>query len=159
MLQTELFPKSAPPFSPSISFPLEISCSLPFKDNFFYYLHNITTTYTLTLSANQNLKIATKHTVLESLYGEGTTNVTRLDISTADDLGCPNTSSNTFTLHFCNIRSIRSNFQSVKYHLSFTKPFLLFLNVTQLSVTGEWLWYVFQAYVVTCPLSSWFTVS
>ncbi|MPC32612.1 hypothetical protein E2C01_025932 [Portunus trituberculatus] len=38
-----------------------------------------------------------------------------------------------FYINFCNIRGLRSNFQSVEHHLSSTKPHLLFLTETQLS--------------------------
>ena len=47
------------------------------------------------------------------------------------------TSSNTFTLDFCNIHGLISNFQSVEHHLSSIKPHLLFLTETQLSVTTD----------------------
>ena len=40
---------------------------------------------------------------------------------TADNLGCFDTSSNTLSIDFCNIREIRSNFQSVEHHFSSTK--------------------------------------
>ena len=88
------------PGSLSVSFTQESSCSLPSKHNFYYYLHNITTPYTLTLSSNQN-------------------------------------SSNTLTLDFCNIRGLESNLQSVEHHLTSTKPHLVFLTETQLSVTTD----------------------
>ena len=42
-----------------------------------------------------------------------------------------------FSLDFCNIRGLRSNFQSVEHHLSSTKPHVLFLTETQLSVTTD----------------------
>ena len=38
-----------------------------------------------------------------------------------------------FSINFCNIRGLRSNFQSVEHHLSSTKPHLLFLTETQVS--------------------------
>ena len=47
-----------------------------------------------------------------------------------DNLRCLDISSNTFTLDFCNIRGLTSNFQSVEHHLSSTKPHLLFLTET-----------------------------
>ena len=50
---------------------------------------------------------------------------------------CLDTSSNIFTLDFCNICGLRSNFQSVEHHLSSTKSHLLFLTETQLSVTTD----------------------
>ena len=68
--------------------------------------------------------------------GEWTTNAPISDCRSADDLGCLDTSSNTFTRDFCNIRGLRSNFKFVKYHLSSTKPHL-FLNETQLSVNTD----------------------
>ena len=40
---------------------------------------------------------------------------------------------NIFSITFCNIRGLRSNFQSVEHHLSSTKPHLLFLTETQVS--------------------------
>ena len=81
--------------------------------------------------------MASPHPASESPSGEGTKNVPRSDCSSADDLGCLDTSSNTFPLDFCNIRGLRSNFQSVEHHLSTTKPHLLFLTETQLSVTTD----------------------
>ena len=69
--------------------------------------------------------------------GEGTTNIPKSDCPSADDLGCLDTSSNTFTLDFCDIRCLKSNFQSVEHHLSSTKPHLLFLTETKLSVTTD----------------------
>ena len=75
--------------------------------------------------------MATKFPALESPSREGTTNVLRSDCTSADDLGCLEHSSNTFTLDFCNIRGLRSNFQSVEHHISFTKPHLLFVTETQ----------------------------
>ena len=79
--------------------------------------------------------MASLHPASESPSGEGTTNVSRSDCSSADDLGCLNISSNIFTLDFCNIRVLRFNLQSVEHHLSSTKPHLLFLTETELSVT------------------------
>ncbi|MPC22823.1 hypothetical protein E2C01_015851 [Portunus trituberculatus] len=38
-----------------------------------------------------------------------------------------------FFINFYNIRSLRSNFQSVEHHLSSTKSHLLFLTKTQVS--------------------------
>ena len=46
----------------NVSFIQESSCSLLSKD-FFYYQHNITTPYTFTPSSNQNLKMASKHSL------------------------------------------------------------------------------------------------
>ena len=108
MLQTECFPVSSLLGSLSVSLTQMSSCSLPSKVNFFYYLHNITTTYTFSLSSNQNLKMATTNPASESPSGEGTTNVPRSDCPSADDLGCLDTSSNTFTLDFCYIHGFRS---------------------------------------------------
>ena len=68
---------------------------------------------------------------------EETTNFPRSDCSSADDLGCFDTSSNIFTHDFCNIRGLRSNYQSVEHHLSSTNPHLLFLIETQLSLTTD----------------------
>ena len=81
--------------------------------------------------------MASQHPASESPSGKWTTNVRRLDCPSADDLMCLDTSSNTFTLDFCNIHGLRSNFQSVEHHPSSTKPHLLFLTETQLSVTTE----------------------
>ena len=133
MLQTEWFPVSSLPGSFSVSFTQESSCSLLSKDN-FYYLHNITTTYTFTLSSNQNLKMTSPHPLSRSPSGERTTNDRRSDCQSADDLGILDTAFKIFTLDFCNIRS---NFQSMEHHLSSTKPHLLFLTETQLSVTTD----------------------
>ena len=125
------------PGSLSVSFTQESSCSLSSKDNFFYDLHNITTPYTFTLSSNQNLKMVSPHPASESPSGEGTRNVPRSSCPSADELGCLAISSYTFTLDFCNIRHLRSNFQSVEHHLSSTKSHLLFLTERQLSVTTD----------------------
>ena len=46
-------------------------------------------------------------------------------------------SSNFFYINFCNICSLRSNFQSVEHHLSSSKPYLLFLTETKLSETTD----------------------
>ncbi|MPC53492.1 hypothetical protein E2C01_047386 [Portunus trituberculatus] len=68
----------------------------------------------------------------KSPSGEGTKNVPRLD-SLSDNHKYLDTSLNFFYINFCNIRGLRSNFQSVEHHLSSTKPHLLFLTETQLS--------------------------
>ena len=81
--------------------------------------------------------MASQYPVSESPSGEGTTNVPRSDCPSDDDFGCLDTSSNTFTLDFCNIYGLRSNFQSVEHHLSSTKPHLIFLTETQLSVPTD----------------------
>ncbi|MPC78634.1 hypothetical protein E2C01_073127 [Portunus trituberculatus] len=39
---------------------------------------------------------------------------------------------NVFFINFCNIHSLRSNFQSVEHHLSSAKPHLLFLTETRI---------------------------
>ena len=77
--------------------------------------------------------MATIHPASESPSGEGTINVPRADRSLGGDSRCLDTSSSLFYINFCNIRGLRSNFQSVEYHLSSTKPHLLFLTETQLS--------------------------
>ena len=122
---------------PLVSHLHESSCSLHSKDSLYYYLHNIMQTlhfYTLQLKI---LKIGSQHPVQEFLSGEGTTNVPRSDCSFDNDLECLDTSSYTFSLDFCNIRCLRSNFQSVEHSLSSIKPHLLFLTETQLSVTTD----------------------
>ena len=55
----------------------------------------------------------------------------------AYDLGCLVTFYNTFSLDFCNIRGLISNFEFMEHYLSSTKPHLLFLTETQLSVTTD----------------------
>ncbi|MPC20077.1 hypothetical protein E2C01_013007 [Portunus trituberculatus] len=67
----------------------------------------------------------------EFLSGELTRNVPRSDCSLNDNPKCLDTSLN-FYINICNIRSLRSNFQSVEHHLFSTK-LLLFFNETQLS--------------------------
>ncbi|MPC75734.1 hypothetical protein E2C01_070128 [Portunus trituberculatus] len=69
----------------------------------------------------------------ESPSGEGAKNVPRSDTSPVKDPKCLHTSLNFFYINFCNIRSLRSNFQSVEHHLFSTKPPHLFLTKTQLS--------------------------
>ena len=78
--------------------------------------------------------MASLHPASESPSGEGTISVPRSDCLQGDDLRCLNTSSNLFYLNFCNIRGLNSNFPSVEHHLSSSKPHLLFLTETQLSV-------------------------
>ena len=73
----------------------------------------------------------------ESLSGEGTRNVPRSDHPQGDDSRCLDTSSNCLSINFCNIRGLRSNFQSVEHHLSSAKPHLLFLTETQVSVATD----------------------
>ena len=50
---------------------------------------------------------------------------------------CPSTRDTLFTLNFCNIRGLSSNFVSVEHHLSTIKPHLLFLTETQVSKTTD----------------------
>ncbi|MPC87602.1 hypothetical protein E2C01_082468 [Portunus trituberculatus] len=69
----------------------------------------------------------------ESPSREGTKNVPRSDASFSDDHKCHDTSLNFFYINFCNIRGLKSNFQSMEHHLFSTKPHLLFLTETQLS--------------------------
>ena len=73
----------------------------------------------------------------ESPSGEGTRNVPRSDGSPGNDFRCLDTSSNFLYINFCNIRGLRSNFQSVDHHLSSSKPHLLFLTETQVSVATD----------------------
>ena len=49
----------------------------------------------------------------------------------ASDLPACCDSRSVFLLNFCNIRGLRSNFNSVEHHLSSAKPHLLFLTETQ----------------------------
>ncbi|MPC41609.1 hypothetical protein E2C01_035210 [Portunus trituberculatus] len=77
--------------------------------------------------------MATPNPALESPSAEGTRNVPKLDCSLGANLKCLYTSLNFLYINFCNIRSLRSNFQSLEHHLSSTKPHLLFLTKTQLS--------------------------
>ncbi|MPC22980.1 hypothetical protein E2C01_016012 [Portunus trituberculatus] len=62
---------------------------------------------------------------------EGTRNVPRSDSFRDNDPRCLDTSLNYFYIKFYKIRGLRSDFQSVKHHLSSTKPHL-FLTKTQL---------------------------
>ncbi|MPC28296.1 hypothetical protein E2C01_021497 [Portunus trituberculatus] len=64
-------------------------------------------------------------------------NVPRSDCSLVGDPKCLDISLNFFFINFCNIRSLRSNFQSVEHHLSSIKPYLLFFTETQLSVATD----------------------
>ncbi|MPC28184.1 hypothetical protein E2C01_021379 [Portunus trituberculatus] len=77
--------------------------------------------------------MATPNPASESPSGKGTKNVASSDSSPDDDLKCLDTSLNFFNINLCNIRGLRSNFQSVGHNLSFTNPHLLFLTETQLS--------------------------
>ncbi|MPC99397.1 hypothetical protein E2C01_094810 [Portunus trituberculatus] len=71
----------------------------------------------------QNQIIVTPNPASESPSGKGTRNVPRSDSSL-------DTSLNIFYINFCNIRDLRSNFQSVEHHHSSTKPHLHFLTET-----------------------------
>ena len=42
-----------------------------------------------------------------------------------------------FSLHFCNIRGLRSNFAAVEHHTALTKPAILLLTETQILDTGD----------------------
>ncbi|MPC65991.1 hypothetical protein E2C01_060134 [Portunus trituberculatus] len=55
----------------------------------------------------------------ESPSGEGTKKVTRSDVPLSDSHKFLDTSLNFFYINFCNIRGLRSNFQSLEHHLSF----------------------------------------
>ncbi|MPC37606.1 hypothetical protein E2C01_031093 [Portunus trituberculatus] len=77
--------------------------------------------------------MATLNPASESPSGEGTRNVPRSDSSLENDPKCLDASLNFFFINFCNIRGLKSNFQSVEHHLSSTKSHLLFLTETQLS--------------------------
>ena len=74
-----------------------------------------------------------KKSISESPAGGGTTSTPASDGPTGDDSGSLDTSQNLFYVNFCNIRGLRSNFQSVEHHLSSAKPHLLFLTETQVS--------------------------
>ncbi|MPD06363.1 hypothetical protein E2C01_102171 [Portunus trituberculatus] len=67
---------------------------------------------------------------------ERTRNVPRKDSSLDNDPKRLETSLNFFYINFFNIRSLRSNFQSVEHHLSSTKPHLFFTE-TQLSEAAD----------------------
>ncbi|MPC33121.1 hypothetical protein E2C01_026464 [Portunus trituberculatus] len=58
--------------------------------------------------------MATQNPALESPSGEGTRNVPRSDSSLDNDPNYLDTSLNFFYINFCNIRSLRPNFQSVE---------------------------------------------
>ncbi|MPC45240.1 hypothetical protein E2C01_038934 [Portunus trituberculatus] len=57
----------------------------------------------------------------ESSTGKGTKNVPSSDSFRDDYPKCFDTSLNFFYINFCNIRGLRSNFQSVEHHVSSTK--------------------------------------
>ena len=54
-----------------------------------------------------------------------------------DPTRCPGSMPNSFTINFCNIRGLSSNFIPVEHHLSSAKPHLLFLTETQLSESTD----------------------
>ncbi|MPC88504.1 hypothetical protein E2C01_083410 [Portunus trituberculatus] len=64
--------------------------------------------------------MATPNPASESPSGEGTKNVPISDCSLVGDPKYLETSLNFFFINFCNIRGLRSNFQSVEHHLSST---------------------------------------
>ncbi len=70
---------------------------------------------------------------LEVLFWEGTRIPPRPNlISDGDSQRCLDNFPNFFFTNFCNIRGLRSNFQSAQHHLSSSKPHL-FLTETQVS--------------------------
>ncbi|MPC37706.1 hypothetical protein E2C01_031196 [Portunus trituberculatus] len=77
--------------------------------------------------------MATPNPASESPSDDGTRYVPRSNYSLIGDPKCLDTSLDLFFINFCNIRGLRSNFESVEHHLSSTKPHLLFLTATQLS--------------------------
>ena len=59
-------------------------------------------------------------------------------LGSANDLpACPGARSACFTLDFCNIRGLRSNFSSVELYLHSSSPHLLFLTETQVSLESD----------------------
>ncbi|MPC24639.1 hypothetical protein E2C01_017726 [Portunus trituberculatus] len=74
--------------------------------------------------------MASPNPASESPSGKETRNVLRSDCSLGGDPKCLDTSLDIF-INFCNIRCLRSKFQSVEHHFSSTKPHL-FLTETQL---------------------------
>ncbi|MPC56681.1 hypothetical protein E2C01_050646 [Portunus trituberculatus] len=81
--------------------------------------------------------MATPNPASESPFGKGTRNVLKLDCFLEDNPKYLDTSLIFFYTNFCNIRDLRSNFQSVEHHLSSTKPHIIFLIETQLSEAPE----------------------
>ncbi len=70
----------------------------------------------------------------ESSSRRGIINVPRPDPTPGDDpTRCRGSFFHSFSIHFCNIRGLRSNFHSVEHHFSSSKPRLLFLTNTQVS--------------------------
>ena len=108
----------------------------PLKTNSSTIFTTLHIHYTLH-SSFKIFKMATSRPASESPSGEGTTSIPRSDCPSGDDPRCLDTSSQLFYLNFCNIRGLRSNFLSVEHHLSSTKPHLLFLTETQLSMETE----------------------
>ena len=91
--------------------------------------------------------MASFNSASESPSGEGTRNVPSPDPTPGDGpTRCPDNSSNSFSIHFCNIRGLRSNFHSVEHHLSSSKPHLLFLTETQVSVATDSTLYSVPSY-------------
>ncbi|MPC17127.1 hypothetical protein E2C01_009973 [Portunus trituberculatus] len=82
---------------------------------------------------NQNLKAKwLLQPMPRSPLLERTKNVPRSNASLSDDHKCLDISLNVFYINFCNICSLRCNFQSVEHQLSSTKPHLFFTK-TKLS--------------------------
>ena len=117
----------------SVSLTQKKSCSLPFKDDFYYYLHYSTCIlHCYTLLNSKFIIMASPRPASGSSSREETTNVPRSDYPSADDLGCLDVSDNS-SIDFCNI----CNFQSVEHHLSSTKPHVFFLTEIQLSMATD----------------------
>ena len=108
------------------------SHSLPSTDNLFLHTKLHAPNYTHFLHSKLLLNMATPTPASESPSGEGTINVPRSDCSPGIDPKWLDTPLTFFSISFCNIRGLRSNFQSVEHHLSSTKPHLF------LSETGVW---------------------
>ncbi|MPC60571.1 hypothetical protein E2C01_054622 [Portunus trituberculatus] len=81
--------------------------------------------------------MATPNPGSEFPSGEGTRNVLRSDCSLVGYPKCLDTTLSFFFINFCNIRDLRSYFQSVEHHLSSTKLHLLFHTETQLSEAND----------------------
>ncbi|MPC84017.1 hypothetical protein E2C01_078741 [Portunus trituberculatus] len=78
-----------------------------------------------TLPSLKIYKMVTPNTASEFPSVEGTINVPRSECSS-------DSNPKFFFINFCNIRGLRSNFQSVELYLSSAKPHLLFLTESQL---------------------------
>ncbi len=107
------------------------ACSLKTNSHTFYttYVH-----YLNTLCFKIKNTMASFNFASESPFGKGTRNVLRPDQTPGDDpTRRSGNSSNSFSIHFCNIRGLRPNFHSVEHHLLSSKPHLLFLTETQVS--------------------------